>query len=118
MKYTSQHAARALEIVQRVLPHVSPQKEYLELISILKEPARWKEAHDQFSKIRRQITIPLEQRNKSDLDACFARLVENAAKTAYNCSGESAPFDQASFDRLLTCETEFLEKMKNEAKRT
>ena len=115
MKYTAQHAARALDIVQRLLPHVSPRDEYPDLVSILQSPSRWKEAHEQFSKIRTRITIPAEKTAEWSLERLFAQVAENAAKTAYNCSGESAPFDLASFDRLLQAEAEFLERMKNEA---
>lgn len=115
MKYTAQHAARALEIVQRLLPHVSPRAEYSDLVAILQSPSRWKEAHEQFSKIRVGVTLPGEKTPEWSLERLFARVAENAAKTAYNCSGESAPFDQASFGRLLQAEAEFLERRKNEA---
>jgi hypothetical protein len=81
----------------------------------LQAPSRWKEAHEQFSKIRVGITLPGEKTPEWSLERLFTRVAENAAKTAYNCSGASAPFDQASFDRLLQAEAEFLERKKNEA---
>ncbi len=115
MKYTTQHAAKALEVMRRLLPHVAERREYLDLIAILETPARWKEAHDQFSTIRMQITLPNERKKKKDAEAYFAYVAENAAKTAYNCSGEDAPFDDASYEWLLRCEREFLAEFKKEA---
>ena len=115
MKYTTQHAAKALEVMRRLLPHVAERREYLDLIAILETPERWKEAHDQFSTIRVQITLPNEQKKKQDSEAYFACVAECAAKTAYNCSGEDAPFDDDSFEWLLRCESEFLAKLKTEA---
>ena len=116
MKYTAQHAAHALEIMQRLLPHVSPREEYCDLISVLQSPSRWKEAHKQFSTIRVRITIPAGKTAEWNLERLFAVVAEYAAKTAYNCSGEPAPFDQASFDRLLQAEIQFLERKTNEAR--
>ncbi len=110
MKYMPEYAANALEIMERLLPQVAFRDEYGELISILREPARWKEAHAQFSKIRVNITLPSEAHLRKTLDSYFVFVAENAAKTAYNCSGEPAPFDKASYDRLLRCEKEFLER--------
>src|SRR5262245_37517800 len=107
MKYTPEHAAKAREILTRSMPHVHPRKEYTELVAILDEPSRWKEAHALFSRIRKRITLPAEDEKREDLDAYFAFVAENAAKTAYNCSGESAPFDDDSFQWLLRCESEF-----------
>lgn len=112
MKYTPQHAQQALDILERLLPRVTPRREYQDLVAILRAPARWKDAHDQFTKIRVNITLPSESHKKTNLDHYFAYVAENAAKTAYNCSGESAPFDNDSFHWLLKCEQEFLERCK------
>ena len=114
MKYKPQHAEQAVEILERLLPRVSPRAEYFELIEILKQPKRWKEAHGHFFKIRVNITIPLEAHKKRTLDERFACLAENAAKTAYNCSGESDPFDNDSFARLLKCQEELSAPLKAE----
>ena len=110
MTYTPQHAKQALEILERLLPHVTPRQEYQELTSILRDPTRWKEAHAQFTKIRVNITLPSESHKKTTLDHYFTYVAENAAKTAYNCSGEPAPFDEDSFRRLLRCQQEFSER--------
>ena len=111
MNYSPEHAAQALEIVERLSPLVSRRAEYLELIAVLREPQRWKEAHALFNKIRVNITLPTESHKKQDLDAYFMYVAENAAKTAYNCSGSSAPFDEDSFEWLLTCEKQFTDKL-------
>jgi hypothetical protein len=105
--YKPEHAARALAIIEQLYSFVSPRPEYRELIAILREPNRWNDAHALFSRIRTNITLPIERRQKQDLDAYFAYVAENAAKTAYNCSGSPAPFDNDSFEWLLKCEHEF-----------
>ena len=116
MKYEPEHAARALEIIERLQPQVTFHEEYGQLISILREPLRWKEAHAQFCKIRVNITLPSEAHQRKTLDSYFVYVAENAAKTAYNCSGQSGPFDEDSFQRLLRCEEEFLEQAANQVK--
>ena len=96
--------------MERLLPRVTYRDEYGELISILRDPKRWKEAHALFSKIRVNITLPSEARGLKTLDCFFVYVAENAAKTAYNCSGERAPFDEDSYEWLLKCEREFLDQ--------
>jgi hypothetical protein len=110
-EYTAAHAAKALEIMQRFIPHVTPHEEYSELADILGTPSRWPEAHRHFTKIRVNITLPSDARKEKGLDALFVNVAENAAKTAYNCSGEPAPFDHESFERLLSAEKLFLEAL-------
>src|SRR5689334_6121269 len=87
MKYTREHAAKAREIITRLMPLVAPRPEYDELVAILEAPSRWHEAHEHFSRIRTRITLPAEKEKAWTLDRLFARVAENAAKTAYNCSG-------------------------------
>ena len=110
MEYTPQHAQQALDILECLLPRVTPRREYEDLISILRDPTRWKEAHAQFTKIRVNITLPSERQKETNTDHYFIYVAENAAKTAYNCSGEPAPFDEDSFDWLSKCEQEILER--------
>jgi len=107
MLYTSSHAIKALGIIEEHLPKVTPHIEYQELVEVLKDESRWKEAHELFSRIRSNITLGLTGEEIS-LDHYFVYIAENAAKTAYNCSGESAPFDSDSFDGLLRCEKQFI----------
>ena len=112
MDYNPEHAALALSILERLLPRVTSHREYEELVEILRDKSRWHEAHALFNEIRVNITLPLEAHPKSDLDFYFVYIAENAAKTAYNCSGRPAPFDADSFDWLLRCEAEFLKQIK------
>lgn len=107
MEYRAGLAARALQIVEELLPHVSPHPLYSELADVLRDQVRWHEAHDLFSRIRTAITLPSESHGKDDLDSLFVYVAENAAKTAFNCSGRPAPFDEDSFDWLLECEQQF-----------
>jgi len=107
--YTPEYAARALAILEELMPLVTPRPEYSGLVDILRDPSRWHEAHDQFSAIRVNITLRDETHGKSDLDSLFVYVAENAAKTGYNCSGRSAPFDNDSFDWLLRCRQKFLD---------
>ena len=110
-EYTPAHASAALDIMRRLLPHVTPHREYSELIKILGTPSRWPEAHGHFRKIRVNITLKSDARKETGLDAYFINVAENAAKTAYNCSGEPAPFDEESYERLLHAEKLFLEAL-------
>lgn len=106
MEYNTEQAARALQIVEGLMPYVRPHPLYRELADLLRDQTRWHEAHDLFSRIREAITLPSETRGKNDLDSLFVYVAENAAKTAYNCSGQPAPFDDDSFEWLLLCEQE------------
>ena len=110
MDYKPEHAAQALAIMERLSPLVSARAEYRELMAILRDSHRWKEAHALFNKIRVKLTLPSESRKKQDLDSYFVYVAENAAKVAYNCSGCPAPFDEDSLEWLLKCEKEFDEK--------
>lgn len=113
MDYKPEHAKKALAILTRLLPDVAQHQEYSTLVEILGDSSRWHEAHDCFTAIRTNITLRCECHKPQTLDHFFASIAENAAKTAYNCSGASAPFDNDSFNRLLASEKRFLEK-KNE----
>jgi hypothetical protein len=60
----------------------------LELYSIIENRDSWKDAHGQFSKIRRFL---LE--NKNYQPETYLLLAEMVAKVTYNASGQPAPFD-------------------------
>lgn len=111
MHYTSSHAKKALDIVKKHLPKVTNHPEYQNLVSILRDESRWEEAHDLFGDIRSNITLSMIDGERS-LDHYFVYIAENAAKTAYNCSGGSAPFDSDSFEWLLRCERNFVKQVK------
>lgn len=63
----------------------------LELYPIIDNKDRWKEAHEQFTKIR---VFGLE--NKNYKPEYYLRLAELVAKVTYNASGQPAPFDSDS----------------------
>ena len=63
----------------------------LQLYAIIDNKDRWKEAHEQFGKIR---VFGLE--NKNYKPEFFLRLAELVAKVTYNASGQPAPFDSDS----------------------
>lgn len=62
-----------------------------DLYPIIDDKNRWKEAHEQFTKIR---TFGLENKNYEPDN--YLRLAELVAKVTYNASGQSAPFDSDS----------------------
>ncbi|MDY3530303.1 hypothetical protein PG593_11035 [Riemerella anatipestifer] len=62
-----------------------------ELYPIINDIDRWKEAHEQFTKIR---VFGLENKNYNPEN--YLRLAELVAKVTYNASGQSAPFDSDS----------------------
>lgn len=62
-----------------------------ELYSIIDDKDRWKEAHEQFTKIR---MFGLENRNYKPED--YLRLAELVAKVTYNASEQVAAFDNDS----------------------
>jgi hypothetical protein len=66
-----------------------------ELYSIINSKDRWKEAHEQFTKIR-----AFELENKTYQPQTYVRLAELVAKVTYNASGLPAPFDRDSGHHL------------------
>jgi len=71
------------------ISHIPPS--ILELYQIIDNKDRWKEAHQQFSKIR---VFGLENKNYTPEN--YLRLAEFVAKVTYNASGQPAPFDNDS----------------------
>lgn len=63
----------------------------LDLYPIIDNKDRWKEAHEQFTKIR---VFGLENKNYKPEN--YLRLAELVAKITYNASGQPAPFDSDS----------------------
>ena len=113
MTYTRKHAHKAVEILQKYLPYVSKRVEYMELVEISSNESRWREAHDVFRRIRRNITLPFDANHPTEVEYAFVFIAECAAKTIYNCSGEPAPFDDDSYEWLLKCEENFLQTVKH-----
>ena len=79
------------------------------LQDISNSPERWHEAHDIFSRIRAEISIPLQAEGALPIERNFALVAELVAKTLYNCSGENAPFDANSFKKLIRAEQTLLQ---------
>jgi hypothetical protein len=65
--------------------------EVTELYGIVEDEKRWREAHQQFNKIR---VFGLS--NRRFAPETFLLLAENVAKVTYNLSGQPAPFDKDS----------------------
>lgn len=65
--------------------------EVSELILIIDDKERWREAHGQFSKIRQFLL-----KHKVYKPEAYLLLAENVAKVTYNASGQPAPFDSDS----------------------
>jgi hypothetical protein len=65
--------------------------EIKELYPIIDNQDRWKEAHQQFDKIRRFLLT-----NNNYQPESYLLLAENVAKVTYNASGKPAPFDKDS----------------------
>jgi hypothetical protein len=63
--------------------------EIKELYPIINDQGRWKEAHQQFDKIRRFLLA-----NKNYQPESYLLLAEIVAKVTYNASWEPAPFDR------------------------
>ena len=80
--------------------------EVIELQNIISSESRWKEAHDQFTAIRR-----LSLKNVSDTKSKYLFLAEKVAKITYNASGESAPFDSDSGYYIPAFAIEYAEEL-------
>ena len=65
--------------------------EVMGLYEIVEDEKRWREAHQQFNKIRIFLLS-----NKGFVPETFLLLAENVAKVTYNLSGHPAPFDKDS----------------------
>jgi len=65
--------------------------EVIEMYSIIDDQERWKEAHNQFGKIRRFLLTHSSYKPES-----YLHLAELVAKVTYNSSGQPAPFDNDS----------------------
>jgi hypothetical protein len=108
MHYNDTHAEQAIRIFKENMPKAKRKPEYMKLMSIAETPKNWGAAHDCFTLIRTNITIPYETNGALPIDRSFSIVAELVCKTLYNCSGESAPFDNDSFDKLLDAENTLL----------
>lgn len=69
-----------------------------ELFSIIDNQENWKQAHNQFDKIRRFLLD-----NKNYQPESYLLLAENVAKVTYNASNEPPPFDHDSGWWIPSC---------------
>ena len=74
--------------------HCSERETLDELYTMIGDRKSWSKAHDLFDRIRRK-TLKAEH-GRDDVRACQYLFEEICAKTLYNLSGESAPFDADS----------------------
>ena len=108
MHYDNTHAERALNILRTHISKVKPRDQYALLLDIAESSDRWSESHTCFQSIRSDITTPIEERGALPIERNFALVAELVAKTLYNCSGESDPFDATSFKRLIHAERQLI----------
>ena len=82
------------QLLEVVATGVSDRDTIEELLRVIDDSRRWKEAHDLFSRIRSK-TLRADQSGDRKLIAqyCFEEI---CAKCIYNESGEPAPFDSDS----------------------
>ncbi len=74
--------------------HCSERETLDELYTMIGDRKSWSKAHDLFDRIRRK-TLKAEH-GRDDVRTCQYLFEEICAKTLYNLSGESAPFDADS----------------------
>jgi hypothetical protein len=82
----------AWNILSKLTSYIkSPPASVLELKEIVTDQGKWKDAHQQFTKIR---VFSLENEDFEPKSYLF--LAEKVAKITYNASNEPAPFDHDS----------------------
>lgn len=91
----AEQAKRAVAIL-RLSSTLRPNIPEVEnVIAIGADPTRWADAHQAFSAVR-SLTLREEASPSDQLYSLLLFLAENAAKTVYNASAPSAPFDRDS----------------------
>ena len=96
MATAAQTAAEIQRLVRLFLPHCHDQSTLLALDAMAAEPDQWPKGHALFQKIRSKTLAAERSGNRlRDAQYCFE---EVCAKTLYNLSGSSAPFDKDSPD--------------------
>jgi len=81
-------------LVRLFSPHCNERETLDQLYTMIGDRKSWSKAHDLFDRIRRK-TLKAEH-GRDDVRACQYLFEEICAKTLYNLSGESAPFDADS----------------------
>jgi hypothetical protein len=81
-------------LLELFVGHCADKELLIELLVIVRNPEKWHTAHDLLQRIR---TRTLEAERSKNATALAQRLFEEAcAKTLYNLSGATAPFDADS----------------------
>lgn len=113
MNYDDTHAERALSILRSHISKVKRRDQYSTLLDVAESPNRWSEARSCFTAIRSEVSQPIAKDGALPIERNFASLAELVAKTLYNCSGESDPFDASTFTKLINAERKLIHDEEN-----
>jgi hypothetical protein len=89
----TQQVARAGAVLEACAAWVHGPKPVAQVIELAKNPSRWREGHDAHSAVR-DLTLAEERASTSKAYEALLFVAENVAKTIFNASGQSAPFDK------------------------
>lgn len=92
-------AMNVLGVALAVLGVGCAQRPLQDIVTIGSDPARWGDAHAAFQALRRE-SLRLWESEDDPVCRALMQLAEATAKTVYNASGRSAPFDHDSFARV------------------
>jgi len=94
MNYGSKVLSDMADLIWLLAPHCEDRLTIDELSSMVADHRKWAGAHDLFNRIRNKTLIA--ERSKNQKHNCQHLFEEICAKTLYNLSGSSAPFDADS----------------------
>jgi len=89
----AQRVARGAAVLAVAAARVATPQAVADLLKLAGEPDRWSEGHDAFSAIRK-LTLAEERQPTRRAYNVLLLLAEGVAKTVYNASGSTAPFDE------------------------
>ena len=87
--------SRAVGVLKACSGATSPVAEVEHVLDLSKDRSRWFDAKEAFSAVR-DLTLKEEKRPTNRRYALLLYVAENVAKTIYNASRQSAPFDEDS----------------------
>jgi hypothetical protein len=94
MSETSPSAEEVQRLVRHFQPFCNDRETLVELDLVAGEPERWREAHGLFRRIRSKTLVSEKSGDKlREIQYLFE---EVCAKTLFNLSGSSTPFDEDS----------------------
>ena len=91
----SRQVSRAAAILDVCRTRWTPVPAVDAVSALARAPERWREGHDHFSAVR-QLTLLEERRRTNEIYYSLLFVAENTAKTIYNATEPSAPFDEDS----------------------